>query len=109
MICAHVLQAARVKHREDPVLVNSLMQRGDQVRFRNRSLLEELLHQFVLAFRDELDESLVSRLRIGENPLWNLPYLTMSISIRLVEKRLHRHQIHHAMKSMLINDWQLHR
>ena len=66
------LQAAPEEHREDAVFADRLVQCGDQVLLGDGALLEELLHQLVFAFGDQLDQRLVTRLGIGCEAVGNL-------------------------------------
>ena len=85
------------------------MQCGDQMLLGNRALGEVLLHQLVFALGHQFDQRLVRGLGGAASVGGNLADLAAAIAARRVEERLHRHQIHHAMKSLRIADGQLHR
>ena len=79
------------------------MQRGDQVFLGDGALLEVLLHQFIFALRHQFHQRLVPRLRFRGQRRGNLVRnLTPPIPAGGIRIRLHRHQVHHAVKTLRI-------
>ena len=96
------LCAARKQHREDAVLANRLMQRGNQMLLGNRALGEVLLHQLVFALGHQLHQRLMRALAAAVKRCRNLADLAAAIAAGRVVERLHRHQVDDAMKSLRI-------
>ena len=105
---ADVVQRGRQHHRINALGLESVAQPFHQVFHRQRALLEELLHQRVVALGDHFHQCLMRSLGgLGEFP-GNLLDFRFAIAIRCVNVRLHRDQVHDAMKTFLRADRQLH-
>ena len=76
---------------------------------RDSALLEEFLHQLVIAFRHQLDELFVSFLRRILKIGWNLAFFPFAIPAQLVGAGFHSHQIDDARKVLLAPNRQLQR
>src|SRR3569833_322937 len=110
MIGRNVCSTARKQHWEDAVFADRFVQRRDQVLLWNRSLCEELLHQLVLTFGNQLDQRFMRLFCLLRNTGRNLACdLASAIAIRRVMERLHRDEVYDTMKSARIRDGQLHR
>ena len=72
------------------------MQRRDQVFFRNRPLIEELLHELVVALGHQLHQLFVRFLRLRFHAGRNLRLFAFAISTQVIGVALHAHQIDHA-------------
>ena len=108
MIEGHVGQAAGKEHGEDAVFADSFVERGDEVIFGDGALLEVLLHQFVFAFGDELDESFVAGLGVGSEGSGNFRGgFAAAIAAGRVGVGLHGDEIDHAVKALGVDDGQL--
>ena len=85
------------------------MQRRDQVFFRDRSLLEELLHQGVVALGDHLDQRFVRllsrRLQVGGN----LAFVPFAVAAEVIGVSLHPDQVHDAAQVLLLANRQFQR
>ena len=107
VIGGNIGEAAREEHRENAIFADGLMEGGDQMLLRDRSLGKELLHQFVLAFRYQLHQRLVRRLCRRLHLCRNLPDLALAIAARRVIERLHRDQIDDTLKALAVGNRQL--
>ncbi len=106
---ADVPQSRAKDHRKNPVLAYRVMQRRDQIFFGNRSLLEELLHQFVVALRHQFDQLFVCFLRLRSHIGRDLRLLALAAPSQFVRVGLHAHQVDHAAQILLAPDRQLNR
>ena len=105
---ADVVQPARGQHRKQPVLTHRFAQSLLQVLDGQRSLLEKLLHQRVVALGHHLHQLLVPfARRVGEFG-GDLLHLRAAVAVGLVEMGLHRHQVHHAAEALFRADRQMH-
>ncbi len=75
---------------------------------RQRALVEELLHQIVVTFRDELDERFVRCLRLLRELFGNRANFGLPIAIGRILVRFHRHEIDDAVELAIGPDRQLH-
>src|SRR5712691_6588840 len=76
---SHVSQSRTKNDGKELVLSNRIVQRRNQVFFRNRTLLEEFLHQLVIAFSHQFNQLLVSLLHLRAHVGWDLHLFTFSI------------------------------
>ena len=85
------------------------MQGSDQMIFRNGSLFKELLHEFILTFGNQFDQSFVGcfcrLLQTGRNG----SFFPLAITTKRVRVGFHRDQIHHAGKILFAADRELYR
>ena len=108
MIEGHVGEAAREQHREDAVFADGFVERGDEVVFGDGALLEELFHQLVFAFGDELDESFVAGLGVGSERGGNFSGdFAAAVAAGRVGVGLHGDEIDDAVKALRVGDGQL--
>ena len=104
----HVGEAAGEEHGEDAVFADGFVERGDEVLFGERAGLEVLLHQLVLAFGDQLDESLVAGLGVGGQVGGDFGGdLAAAIAAGGVIVGLHGDQIDDAVEAFRAGDGQL--
>ena len=59
LVDADVSQPRSKQHRENLVFADRVMQRGNEMFFRNGAFFEELLHQLVVALGDQFHQLLV--------------------------------------------------
>ena len=65
VVGADVAEAAGVEDGEDAVFADGFVESGDEVLFGDGSFAEELFHELVFAFGDELDQGFVRGLGFG--------------------------------------------
>src|ERR1700722_15329036 len=113
MIAAYVSQAAGKEDGKNPVFANGLMERNDQVLFRDRAFLEVLFHQLVFAFGYQLNQGLMCRRSFFAQPYRYLGKPPTPSPVRLVDEGLHRYQAPPAAEvgilSAALNNRQLNR
>ena len=108
MIEGHVGEAAAKQHGEDAVFADGIVERGDEVLGRQRALVEELFHQLVFAFGDELDESFVAGLGVGSERGGNFSGdFAAAVAAGSVGVGLHGDEIDDAVKALRVGDGQL--
>ena len=83
------------------------MQRGDQVFFGDCPLLEELFHQLVVAFGDQLDQFFVRFLRGRGQVGGDLCFFPLAIAAEFVGIGLHLHQVDDAAETFFLADREL--
>jgi hypothetical protein len=93
---ANVPQSRAEDNGKNFVLTNSVVQRRNQVFFPERSSLEKLFHQLVIAFRHQFHEPFVRRQRLIFQIGRNLRFLPLAVASHLVGVSLHSHQVDHA-------------
>src|SRR4051812_28422607 len=108
VIHADVAETGGEEHGEDLVVFDGLVQRGDEMLFRDGSSIEELFHQFVFAFSDDLDQLLVSFFALLGDVIGNGSFLTFAISAHLVGVGLHVHQVDDTLQTFFAADGDLH-
>ena len=83
------------------------MQRRNQVFFRDGALFEELLHQLVIAFRDQLHQ-LFMRFLSGRREVGrDFAFLAFTVATEFVGVGLHLDQVDDAGEALLLADREL--
>ena len=88
--------------RIEPLFRERLLDPRHQVFYRDRSLVEEFLHQLIVAFGHHLDQRLV-RLGCRVRQLGrDVRFFSLTRPVRLVRRRLHADQVDDAAKAFLL-------
>ena len=101
---ADVAQAGAENYREDFVLANGVVQRRDQVFFRDGSLFEKLFQQRVVALGYQFHQFFVLGLGFVFHVGGNLGFFALAVAAQFVGVSLHGDQIDHAAKILLFAD-----
>ena len=109
VIRADIPQPACVENGKDPVFPYRFVKRADEVILWNGPDSEELFHQLVLAFGDQLDQSFMRSLGVVFEHVRDRSNGAASVAIRRIKERLHGDEIDHSVEPMLIHDRQLYR
>ena len=109
LVGADVAQSGGEEHGENLVFANGVVQAADDVLFGDGALVEELFHQRVVAFGDQLDQPLVRGLGLLGQVVGNRSDLRLAVAAHLVGVGLHLHQVDDAGEALLRADRQLHR
>ncbi len=86
---ADVAQAGAEDHGEDFVFANGVVQRRNQVFFRNGSLLEKFFHQRVVAFGHQFHQLFVRGLGLVLHVGRNLDFFALAVAAHFVGVGLH--------------------
>ena len=102
---ADIMQGGSEQHREQAMGQDRLAQAFLQIGYREGALVEELLHQSVVALGDHFHQGFVGFLGVGEEGCGDLFDFRLAVAIRRVVQRLHGDQVHHPAKTLLRTDW----
>ncbi len=104
---ADVVRCGRAKDREDLMVRDLAPQAVDQLFLREAALLEEALHQRIVALGDFLDQFLAGIVRLGLAVVGDVDRLVLSGAVGRVLVCLHRHEIDHAREVFLLAEREL--
>src|SRR5579871_6207843 len=107
MIGADVSKARRKDHREDFVFSNGLMEGWNQVLLRDRTRVEEFLHEFILAFGDDLHQSFMSFLAGSLHICRYGAFFALTAAAHFIGIGLHGYQVHDTLEILLRTDREL--
>src|SRR3984885_8105122 len=108
-VSAYVSETRGKDHRKKLVLANGIVERRNQVFLRQRSSLEKLLHQLVVAFGHKFYQLLVRFLHLRPHVGGDLRLFSFAVPAQFVGVRLHPHQIDYAGQVLLAADGQRNR
>ena len=94
---------------KDLVFANGVVQAGDDVLFGDGALVEELLHQRVIAFGNQFHQPLVRGLGLLGHVGGDGADRRLAVAAHLVGVGLHLHQVDDAGEALFGADGQLHR
>ena len=109
LVDADVAQAGGEEDGEKFVFANRFVQRRDQMLLGDGAGFEELFHQLVFAFGDQLDQLFVSFFGGGGHIGGNRAFLALAVSAHLVGVGLHADEIDNAAETLLAADGKLQR
>ena len=109
MVGADVAQPGGKQHWENPVFLDGFMQRWNQVFFSDGAFIEELFHQLVFAFGNNLHQLFVGFLGRGFQIGGNGAFFAFAVAAHFVGVSLHGDQIDHAFQALFTADGNLHR
>src|SRR5580704_5496460 len=97
-VAADIVQRRTEHYRKQTPFLERQPQTLLEVLQRQRALLEEFLHQLVVALRNHLDQRFMRLFSRGSHIFGDFSCLGAAISVRRVNQRLHAEQIHHTSK-----------
>ena len=104
---AHVSQTGGEQDGKNLVFANGVVQAGDDVFLVDGAFLEELFHQRVVAFGNQLDQALVRGLGLFFHIGGNRSDRRLAVAAHLVGVGVHLHQVHDSGEALLRADRQL--